>query len=216
MAAASPEPAIPVLLQSLLHEADGKVRYQIIRTLERLVRQHPTLPVDRAALERAIDETVALAFFYLDARSILARAAARAEERRTPGHELLHDLLRDKEINTKGRLFRLLGLLHPADDFGQIHRGLGASKEARATSIELIESIVREPLRSALIGLVDDGDDAMRLARAGRYHRTLAVDYETLLGRLAARDSDAVREVARFHAAELGISLDLAGQGMAA
>jgi ATP:ADP antiporter, AAA family len=216
MALASPTQAIAGLLEWLPHEADGKVRFQIIRTLERLVRQHPTLPVDRPSLERAIDETVTLAFTYLDARRLLVRGADEMKERRTKGHELLRDLLRDKETNTRGRLFRLLGLLHPAEDFGQIHRGLGATRELRATSIELIESILHEPLRSAVLGLVDDGDDAIRLARAGRYHRALAADYEALLGRLAAFDSDAVREVTGFHAAELGISIHFGGQSKAA
>jgi hypothetical protein len=172
--------------------------------------------VDRAALDRAIEGSVGLAFFYLDARIILVRGVEKAKERKTPGHELLRDLLRDKEANTTGRLFRLLGLLHPTDDFGQIYRGLRATKELRATSMELIESILREPLRSAVLGLVDDGDDGGRLARAGRYHRALTAGYDGLLQLLATGGSDAVREVACFHAAELGIAVGGGVQGRAA
>jgi AAA family ATP:ADP antiporter len=216
MAVSSPDRALPALLERLPREEDGKVRFQVIRTLERLVRQHPTLPVDRSALDRAIDGTVALSFFYLDARLVLVRGAENAARRKTPGHELLRDLLRDKEANTTGRLFRLLGLLHPADDFGEIYRGLRAGKELRATSMELIESILRDPLRNAVMGLVDDGDDSARLARAGRYHRELTADYEELLRLLATGDSDAVREVASFHAAELGINVGGGARGRAA
>ncbi|HEX4339514.1 MAG TPA: Npt1/Npt2 family nucleotide transporter [Polyangiaceae bacterium] len=216
MALASPEQALTALLDLLPREANGKVRFQLIRTLERLVRQHPTLPVNRASLDRAIDETVALAFTYLDARRLLVRGAEKVEARKTKGHELLCDLLRDKEANTGDRLFRLLGLLHPSEDFGQIHRGLAGTREQRATSIELIESIVREPLRSAVLGLVDDGDDARRLARAGRYHRAVTGDYAALLALLAASDSDALCEVTCFHAAELGIALQSRAQGKAA
>jgi hypothetical protein len=131
-----------------------------------------------------------------------------AQERafKTPGYDLLHDLLRDKELNARGRLFRLLALLHPTEDFGQIYRGLGISKEQRATSLELIESILREPLRSAVLGLVDDGADEQRLMRAGRYHRLRPLGYRALLDYLSEGDSDAVNEVARFHAQELGFS----------
>jgi hypothetical protein len=216
MSVSSPERAMPVLLDWLPHEEDGKVRFQVIRTLERLVRQHPTLPVDRPALDRAIERSVALAFFYLDARLILVDGAEKTKERKTPGYGLLHDLLRDKEANTTGRLFRLLALLHPDDDFGQIYRGLRATKELRATSMELIESVLREPLRSAVAGLADDGDDRSRLGRSGRYHRALGASYDELLRLLATGGSDAVREIACFHAAALGIAIGAGVQGRAA
>jgi hypothetical protein len=82
--------------------------------------------------------------------------------------------------------------------------------------MELIESILREPLRSAVAGLVDDGDDSGRLARGGRYHRHLTVGHDELLRLLATGDSDALREVASFHAAELGIDVVAGVQGRAA
>jgi hypothetical protein len=137
---------------------------------------------------------------------LLVQGASEKPERKTAGHELLRDLLRDKEANARGRLFRLLSLLHPADDFGQIYRGLGTSRDLRATSMELIESILKEPIRSATLGLVDDGDDQLRLARAGVYHRPVKLDYEALLAYLVAEEGDAVREVTQYHAAELGLA----------
>lgn len=201
----NPEQTITALVARLPREQDGKVRFQLIRTLERLVRRHPSHPVDRAPLDRAVTETLARAYLYIDARLVLSRAAAKAPELKTRGHDLLCTLLRDKAKNARGRLFRLLGLLYPTDDFGNIYRGLGGGKELRASSMELIESILGEPLRSAVLGLADDGDDALRLARAGRYHRPLHRDYESVLALLAAGDSDSVRDVTRFHAAELGL-----------
>jgi hypothetical protein len=119
----------------------------------------------------------------------------------------LHDLLRDKELNARGRLFRLLGLLHPSEDFGQIYRSLSVSKDLRATSVELIESILREPVRSAVLGLVDDCADELRLARAGRYFRPKQLAYGALLSQLSQGESDSVRQVAHFHAEELGLAL---------
>ena len=211
----NPEQAIAALASLLPRERDGKVRFQIIRTLERLVRRHPSVPLDRAPVEQVVTETIARAYLYIDCRLGLTRAATKTPERKTQGHDLLCTLLRDKSRNARGRLFRLLGLLYPRDDFGQIYRGLGGGRELRATSMELIESILSEPLRSAVIGLADDGDDALRLARAGRYHRQLSADYEAVLELLAAGDSDSVRDVALFHAAEIGLS-KLGRQGRAA
>jgi len=133
----------------------------------------------------------------------LVRGASQQNGQQTPGHDLLRDLLRDKEANALGRLFRLLGLLHPSEDLVHIYRSLSASKAMRANSIELIESILREPIRSAVLGLVDDCADPLRLARAGAYHRPRRLEYGALLTELEKGDSDAVREVTRFHRAEL-------------
>jgi len=216
MALCSPEQALTQLIEWLPREPHGSVRFAILLVLERVVRQHPTLAVDRAALGRSVSETLARAYRFLDARLNLQRGAARDPTLKTLGYELLDDLLRDKEANTRGRLFRLLGLLHPAEDFGQIYRSLSSSKQDRATSIELLESILREPVRSAVLGLIDDCADELRLARAGRYHRPRALDYAELLAQLAEAHSDAVRQVSRYHAAELGLSPVTKESGQAA
>jgi ATP:ADP antiporter, AAA family len=207
MATCNAQRTLSTLTEWLPTEPDGAVRFGILLVLERLVRLHPTLSVDRAALGRSVAETLTRAYRFLDARLLLVRGAARDATRKTPAHVLLHDLLRDKETNARGRLFRLLALLHPSEDFGQIYRSLSVSKHHRATSVELIESILREPVRGAVLGLVDDCADELRLARAGRYHHSRPLDYPGLLEWLSRGESDAVRQVARFHAAEIGLTL---------
>jgi hypothetical protein len=97
----------------------------------------------------------------------------------------------------------LFGVLYPSDDFLQIQRGLSAARELRASSLELIDSILREPYRSAVLALVDDGADEQRLARAAGFHQPQDLDYDRLLRQLTQSGSEAVREVARFHEAEL-------------
>ncbi|HYQ18775.1 MAG TPA: HEAT repeat domain-containing protein, partial [Polyangiaceae bacterium] len=207
MALCSPERTLPVLLAWLDREPHGGVRFGILLVLERLTRQHPTWAVDKAALNRSVSQTVTRAYRYLSARVFLAHGVSREPARKTAGYDLLHDMLRDKELNARGRLFRLLALLHPTEDFGQIYRSLTASKEQRATSLELIESILSEPLRSAVLGLVDDGAEELRLTRGLRYHRQRPLEYRALLEYLSEEGSDAVADVARFHAAELGFGL---------
>jgi HEAT repeat protein len=216
MALCSPDQALAALVAWLPKEPDGGVRFGILLVLERLMRQHPTLPLDRAALKRSVHETITRAYRYLDARLLLLRGAVEEAKRKTRGHVLLHDLLRDKEANARGRLFRLLGLLHPTEDFGQIYRSLSVSKDLRVTSMELVESILREPTRSAVLGLIDDCADEQRLARAGRFHRPLRLGYVALLTQLFDGESDAVRQVARFHAGELGLVTATGQAGRAA
>ena len=216
MALCSPKRALTTLTDWLPREADGGVRFAILLVLERIVRQHPTLSVDRAAVGHSVSETLTRAYRYLDARLNLQRGLAQDAARKTLGYELLHALLRDKEGNARGRLFRLLGLLYPAEDFGQIYRSLTLSKEHRATSVELLENILREPVRSAVLGLVDDCADELRLSRAGRYHRGRPLGYSALLALLAEGESGAVRELSRHHAAELGLQLAATPTGRAA
>jgi ATP/ADP translocase len=200
-----PQVASAALLAWLPHETDGSVRYQIIRALERLVRRDATLSLDRAVLENVIDQTVSRAFRFLDASLILAEGARQQASRKTPGHELLQVLLVDKERNATERLFRLLGLAHPTEDFAEIHRGLSSTKDARATSMELIENVLDDPLRAAVVGLVDDVPGEQRLARSGKYHRALDLDYEGVLSFIIDGDSEAAADVAVFHVAELGL-----------
>ncbi|HET7542698.1 MAG TPA: hypothetical protein VFK05_22660 [Polyangiaceae bacterium] len=216
MAQCSSKQTLNSLLEWLPHEPHGSVRFAILLVLERIVRDNPTLTVDRAPLARAIRETLSRAYGLLDARLNLQQGALQDPKRKTLGYELLHDLLRDKELNTRGRLFRLLGLLHPSEDFGQIYRGLSRSKQLRVTSLELLESILREPTRSAVLGLVDDCADELRLARGVRYYRAEPRPYAQLLAQLAESESDSLRQVARYHGGEFGWQLPARAKGQAA
>jgi len=205
MSAFEPAIASDALLSWLPDEADGSVRYQIIRALERLVRRNPDLSLDRTIVDSVIEQTVSRSFRFLDSRITLVRGAEEDASRKTPGHDLLKRLLADKEKNTTERLFRLLGLAYPTEDFGEIHRGLEVGKDARATSMELIDGILEEPLRAAVLGLVDDVPDVQRLARSGRYHRPLGLDYEGLLSFMLTGDSEAAADITVFHITELGL-----------
>jgi AAA family ATP:ADP antiporter len=208
MALCAPERALARLTEWLPEEPDGAVRFGILVVMERLIRLHPSLSVDRTALMRSVAETLARAYRFLDARLMLVRGAEQDQKRKTATQVLLHDLLRDKEANARGRLFRLLALIYPSEDFGQIYRSLNVSSNHRATGVELIESILREPVRSAVLGLIDDCADELRLARAGKYHHPRVLDYASLLDQLSHGESDAVRQVARHHAAELGLTFN--------
>lgn len=202
-----PELASAVLLEWLTRERDGAVRFQIGRALERLVSRVPTLILDRALLDHTIAATVSRAYRYLDRRLILVRGAQATASLATPGHQALVALLRDKEINGIERLFGLIGLALRGDDFTDIYRGLASPrKEARATSLELIENLLKEPLRAAVLGLVDDIPDDNRLAAAGSFHTPLGLDYEGLLQHMLASTSESVQDLTVFHISELRLT----------
>ena len=66
-------------------------------------------------------------------------------------------LLRDKQDHALERLFRLLNLYANNAEFRGIFRGLHSPrKESRASSRELLESLLFSPLKRPLLTLVDD------------------------------------------------------------
>ncbi len=199
-----PGRAASSLLARLPKESDGSVRYRILRALESITRKNPGLTLDRPTLVHAIEGTVSRAYRYLDRRLIVERGVKALPSRATPGQKVLVRVLRDKEQNAIERLFRLLTLAYPGEDFVQIYRGIRIGrKDTRASSMELIENALDEPLRRAVLGLVDDGDGAERLLASGRYHTPLGLDYVPLLEHILKSTSRSLQDVTVFHVGEL-------------
>ncbi|MEJ7732463.1 MAG: hypothetical protein WKG00_25070 [Polyangiaceae bacterium] len=202
----APERAGPLLLEHLAAERDGMVRYRAIRALEWLVGRSPDLSLDRATLARAVDGTVSRAYRYLERRLTLIAGAEADASRRTPGHDLLVRMLHDKERNALGRGLRLLALLHPAERFDEIRRGLAGGAKERAGSIELLGNLLDPPLRGAVLGLLDDLPDAERLAAGLSHHRPAHTDYEALLDKMLDSESHGLCELTVFHLGELRLT----------
>ena len=160
-----------------------------------------------ARLRRAATATAEGVFRLVHWRSVLERGTeARPEERATAGHGLLVQLLRDKEAQAVERLFRLLALLHRGEDFKGIYRGLrAADARARASSRELLENLLRPPLRGPVLAIVDEAPDEARLARAGELYVPAALGYEEVLGLILDRGGESLRCVAAHHVGELGL-----------
>ena len=200
-----PTRAAPILLHLLQHASDGVTRYRSLRGLCLLRAEDPSVPIDRAALLDVAETTLRRAYANLDARIVLERGRG---ARATPAERLLVTLLRDKESNATARLFRLLGLLYPKENFDRIYRGLSSKgAKTRASSRELCENVVSGKLRSALLILVDDLPDEVRLDRAAPFYVRVGRDYGAEIRALAERSAE-VSVLACHHAREIGLSID--------
>jgi hypothetical protein len=198
-----PQPAADVLQARLLEEPVGGVRYRLLRGLNRLVAA-ADVALDAELMARATRATAASVFRVIHWRSVLERGAALRPERRTPGHELLVQLLRDKERQAIERLLRLLALQHRGEDFRDIHRGL-RSRDARqrASSRELIENLLRPPLKGPLVAIVGEASDAARLAGAGELYAARELGYAAVLESILDAGGESLRCVAAHHIGEL-------------
>jgi ATP:ADP antiporter, AAA family len=201
-----PERGSKLLLRLLPREDDGAVRFQIIRGLEGLVRRNPRLSFDRTVLDDAISATVRRAYRYVARRvALLAHAAEAAPAQAT--YEFLATVLLDKAKNATDRLFRLLDLVHPLEDFVLIYRGIvSGRRDARSSALELVSHELAEPLRGAVIGLVDELADEQRLRAGGAYAPSVARDFESLLADLLDSTSESVREATVELVGELGLA----------
>jgi AAA family ATP:ADP antiporter len=199
--------AAPILLKHLVGDSDGMVRFKLLRGLGRLAAQNRDVLLDRGILRAATEKTLEAALRLAHWRQVLEDGVSLEPRRATRGHELLATLLRDKEVHTTERLFRLLGLRYRNEDFHRIYRGLrNSNPKFRASSRELLENVVKPPLREAVVALVDPAPGSDRLATGEPYYRPQPLDYESLLATLLEQPGETLRCLAAFHVGELGLA----------
>jgi len=213
---ASHEKAAPLLAKRLQTTDDGTVRYKILRALVKLRRQAPNLRLDASALTRSAELTLDHVGELRKWGSALGGGSDEppssmvAADPLRAAHHLLVDLVRDKEVHATQRLFLLLELIYE-EDFEDVWRGL-RSKNARrrASSLELVENIVKPPLRARVVDLVGDAPKSARPVVADES------TYENALRDILARGGSTMRTLAEYRAVELGVDVgDLArGRGL--
>jgi len=203
----APEATAPMLLHHLRESPDAIVRHRCLRYLKRLRAEFSHVVVDEGALVEIAKQTMREAVSFVELRVLLEREAAKSLARLTAAGQLLASLLVDKHAHAVTRMFMLLGLVHPAEDFDRVARGLSSKdSKIRASSRELCQNVVGPLLREQLSSLIDDVDDDTRLDQSLGRDRRKTVPYEELLRELALHAGE-LGVLARYHARELGIEL---------
>ena len=221
-----PKASAAVLLRHLEDSRDGAIRFKVIRALVRLRRSSPELELDQEILTRFASEMLHRVEGLrrwgraLSLGDEVAAASLRAgSDPLQAAHHLLVDLVRDKELHATQRLFLLLELIY-GDPFDDIWRGLRSKNpKSHASSLELLENLVKEPLRARVLSLLGDS--------AAEAEAEVEAEAEAETAALAARDStqpqpltyvDAIREIlghhsttmrtlAEYRATQLGIDI---------
>ena len=124
--------------------------------------------------------------------------------RQTCGSYLLLQLLQDKERLALQRIFRMLYLIQPEENFRQIWVGLQSmSRQNRASSLELLENILGPDQRSRVMALVEPGSKRQRLARSGSDLAEVTLEYSELLSQMGRDQSRSLNGLAMYHAGEI-------------
>ena len=200
-----PGPAAAVLMRHLETVNDETLGYRILRAIGRCHAAEPALRLDRDVLGRHLELAVTDAFCFLDRRLSLQRGAARQPARATRIHDLLVDLLKQRQEIATERLFRLVGLLYPSEDARTLYRGVhDTNTTVRDSSRELLEHLLEDPLQGAVLALVDDIPDNARLARARPYYVPEEVGYVNTLRELLKRGDTGTVALVAAHAVTIG------------
>ena len=196
-------PAAVTCLLARIGASGSPMELRALRALRTVQTAGVKVPIDdrkvRALAMATIDGIARALAFRLAQASLAERHAAR----KTIGASLLAKLLVDTQTVATDRLFLLLGLLHPGERVARIQRGLASrNPRTRASSIELLQNLLAEPLRDRVLAVVDDLEDGVRLARLGGARPDES--YVELLGAMLA-ERGALGDLAAYHAAELGM-----------
>lgn len=200
-----PDAAAAILMRHLPTHPDGLVRFKILRALGGLRSRHPHVRLDEEVLRRSLELTLAGSLKLVDWRLALERAGRADPAVRTAAHEAMVHALEQKLEHARERLFRLLGLLYPTEDWERIHRGVGSERpEDRASGRELIEARVGSRLREPLLALVDRMPPEESLRRGAAHYLPRDWTYELLLESFVREGSLGFRALALYHMGELG------------
>jgi hypothetical protein len=204
--------AIGVLLRMLVDDRarSGAIRFRILRSLSRLASapEHHGA-IDGAQLWPILDATIDRALTLTRYQAEIEAARNRSPGLKTPGGDLLMALLHDKVRLAMGRVFLLLGLLHPDEDVDEIERGLSSIRPmSRSSAIELIDDLLSPRRARAVLALVSTASAHERLEAALGSRPPVSISMGATLRRLEGDESESLRAFAAYHAAELAIDSD--------
>lgn len=197
--------AAKVLLRHLQNAYDGVVRFKVIRGLVKLRRNNPQIELDPTPLMRLAEMTIERAEqlqrwgIALAAGDEAAPVSLRAgADPLHAAHHLLVDLVRDKELHATQRVFLLLELMQ-GDPFDDIWRGLRSNNpKSHASSLELLENLVKAPLRERILELVGEKVEEDLVAQP-------ELSYVDAVTQILADRSTTMRTLAEYRAVELGL-----------
>ena len=196
--------AVEILVRHLDREGSGMVRFKILLGLSAMLSINPELIPDRDAIRRAMEQSIRRGLQLLCWEAELIRGFAEDPSRKTTASELLLQFLSDKEDLAAERLFRLLYLMQPRENFRRIWTGLKAqNRRTRDHSQELLDNLLPADLGASVLALVETGSPMDRLKGASRALADRQLEYDLLLTEIADDQSTALRGFALYHSAEL-------------
>jgi AAA family ATP:ADP antiporter len=140
---------VPILLERLPGSA-AAMRFQVLRALNRIRREHPELEVSGEVVDaQIVDE--ARRYYEL----LFSIESSVAED--TDGKRLLIRSLEYRLDQTLERIFRLLGLRYPPDEIYDAYRAMRSpASQRRAAAVEFLDNLLDPPLKRMILPILEE------------------------------------------------------------
>ena len=131
-----------------LLETDASLRFKIISALNKLQRSHPDIVLDEQLLETVLGAEILGHYRSYQIMHALELQSSPKDHVQSALNESLRQELE--------RIFRLLGLLYPQLELHSVYLGLQSqNKTVHDNALEFLENVLKAPLRSVLVPLLD-------------------------------------------------------------
>jgi AAA family ATP:ADP antiporter len=147
-------------LTSALDDSDGFLRHKAITALAQVCHERPDLQIATAAFEKAVLREASRYCNHLTLQYDLRQHPRAADS-------LLERALDDKLHRTLDRLYRLLGLLQPAEDFDAVRNAIEhGDPRRRAAALEYLDNVLGATVRKRVLPLLDESPMADKVRHA--------------------------------------------------
>ncbi len=188
------------VLVAALSERDGFLRYKAVAALDRLRRSDAALTYPRDPIEALALKEARRYFTYLSMYDNLYRRASLDKG------SLLARALEQKMQRTRGRIYRLLGLLYPWRDIVAAEWTLQhGDPRSRASASEYLDNILTGRLRKDIMPVLEDLPIEEKVRRGNVLTRTRPRDVEETLLQLINDDDQVVAAAAIDVVGRLGM-----------
>ena len=186
-----PYPASVEALTSALDSSDGFLRYKATMALDRLRRDHPSLPIDAATIKKQIAGEAARAFNALTLHYNLFVAGG------VDPDSLLARALSEKHRRALNRTFNLLGLIHSQSDISAVRHAIKDSDvKVRSRAIEYLDNLLDGDVRKRVMQLVDEMPAEERIRKGNVIYKTRVRDVEDTVAQLLHDEDQSIASAA--------------------
>ena len=190
--------AAGILVSGLRHGA-FEMRYQILKALNRIRREHPEVSIPEEVIDREILEEAK--HYYL-----LLNSLQSDPDGSRPGRELLIRTLEERLDQTLDRIFRMLGLRYPPKEvYDAYHEVKSLRSTRRAGALEFLDNALDRSHKRILLPLLEEVSWERLKPLGKEIYGLEPLNTEQCLRELIRSDDRWVKMVAIYRAAELGL-----------
>lgn len=199
--------ACDYLMVRLEQEADGFVRYKVLRALGHIVAARD-VKIDREKVENQARRTL-VEHLRVTALRLAIEKGHGDGAAKSAAQELLVGLMGNKQVQSLERAFRLLKIAHRREDIHRVHiAATSKDKRARSNAGEFLDTLLsgrtQRELRALFRLVVDDLSPAERISRAAPYLGATPTGRDDALAALIADRDEGVATIASYYALSIG------------